>query len=61
MVQPVTVEPAPMRSAVSSEALEVPPAKALGGLVDAAADFVTPGDLQRSRSLAFCGKLKTKE
>lgn len=43
------------------EAPGVPPAKALGGLVDEAADFVTPGDLQRSRSLAFCGKLKTKE
>ncbi len=38
-----------------------PPTAVLGGLVDAAADFVTPGDLQRSRSLAFCGKLKTKE
>lgn len=40
---------------------EVPLAPALGGLFAAAADFVTPGDLQRSRSLAFCGKLKTKE
>ncbi len=39
----------------------LPPAEALGGLVEAAADFVTPGDLQRSRSLAFCGKLKMKE
>jgi hypothetical protein len=33
----------------------------LDGLMDVAADFVTPGDLQRSKSLAFCGKLKTKE
>jgi len=30
-------------------------------LFDVAADFVTPGDLQKSRCLAFCGKLKTKE
>jgi len=43
------------------EAPEEPTAAALEGLVDAAADFVTPGDLQRSRSLAFCGKLKIKE
>lgn len=34
---------------------------AMTALVDAAADFVTPGDLQRSRSLAWIGKLKTKE
>ena len=33
----------------------------LGELFDVAADFVTPGDLQKSRRLAFCGKLKTKE
>ena len=33
----------------------------LGELFDVAADFVTPGDLQKSRSLAFCGKLKTRE
>jgi hypothetical protein len=38
-----------------------PRAAVLGELFDAAADFVTPGDLQRSPSLAFCGKLKTKE
>ena len=38
-----------------------PRAAVLGELFDAAADFVTPGDLQRSRSLAFCGKLKTRE
>lgn len=38
-----------------------PRAAVLGELFDVAADFVTPGDLQRSRSLAFCGKLKTKE
>ncbi len=36
-------------------------AAVLGDLFDVAADFVTPGDLQRSKSLAFCGKLKTKE
>ena len=35
--------------------------EAMAALVDAAADFVTPGDLQRSRSLAWIGKLKTKE
>jgi hypothetical protein len=40
---------------------ELPRAEVLGDLLDAAADFVTPGDLQRSSSLAFCGKLKTKE
>ncbi|MCU0584325.1 MAG: hypothetical protein MUE57_10880, partial [Syntrophales bacterium] len=40
---------------------QVPRSAVLGSLIDAAADFVTPGDLQRSRSLAFCGKLKTKE
>ena len=40
---------------------EIPRAVVLDGLVDVAADFVTPGDLQRSKSLAFCGKLKTKE
>jgi hypothetical protein len=40
---------------------ELPRAAVLGDLFDAAADFVTPGDLQRSKSLAFCGKLKTKE
>ena len=39
----------------------VPRSAVLGSLIEAAADFVTPGDLQRSRSLAFCGKLKTKE
>jgi hypothetical protein len=38
-----------------------PRAAVLGELFDVAADFVTPGDLQRSSSLAFCGKLKTKE
>jgi len=38
-----------------------PRAALLGELFDVAADFVTPGDLQKSRSLAFCGKLKTKE
>jgi hypothetical protein len=38
-----------------------PRAAVLGELFDAAADFVTPGDLQRISSLAFCGKLKTKE
>ncbi|MCU0554189.1 MAG: hypothetical protein MUF17_05385, partial [Syntrophales bacterium] len=40
---------------------QVPRSAVLGSLIEAAADFVTPGDLQRSRSLAFCGKLKTKE
>lgn len=40
---------------------EMPRAAVLDGLVDVAADFVTPGDLQRSKSLAFCGKLKNKE
>ena len=40
---------------------EMPRAAVLDGLVDVAVDFVTPGDLQRSKSLAFCGKLKTKE
>ena len=39
----------------------MPRAAVLGDLFDVAADFVTPGDLQRSKSLAFCGKLKTKE
>ena len=38
-----------------------PRAAVLDGLLDVAADFVTPGDLQRSKSLAFCGKLKAKE
>ncbi len=38
-----------------------PRAAVLGELFDVAADFVTPGDLQRSRGLAFCGKLKTRE
>jgi hypothetical protein len=40
---------------------EMPRAVVLGDLFDVAADFVTPGDLQRSKNLAFCGKLKTKE
>jgi len=40
---------------------EMPRGAVLDGLVDVAADFVTPGDLHRSKSLAFCGKLKTKE
>ena len=40
---------------------ELPRAAVLGDLFEVAADFVTPGDLQRSKSLAFCGKLKTKE
>ena len=35
-------------------------AAALGDLFDVAADFVTPGDLQRSKSLAFVGKLDKK-
>ncbi|HET6489542.1 MAG TPA: hypothetical protein VFG28_07245 [Syntrophales bacterium] len=35
-------------------------AAVLGELFDAAADFVTPGDLQRSKSLAFIGKLDKK-
>lgn len=43
------------------EKLSQPRAEVLGELFDVAADFVTPGDLQRSSSLAFCGKLKTKE
>jgi hypothetical protein len=43
------------------ETPEAARANLLGDLFDAAADFVTPGDLQRSKSLAFCGKLKTKE
>ena len=44
-----------------TENLEAARAGAMEGLCEAAADFVTPGDLQRSRSLAFCGKLKAKE
>jgi len=44
-----------------AETLEAARAGAMEGLCEAAADFVTPGDLQRSRSLAFCGKLKAKE
>jgi len=32
----------------------------LGELFEVAADFVTPGDLQRSKSLAFVGKLDKK-
>jgi hypothetical protein len=43
------------------EKSELSRAAVLGDLFDVAADFVTPGDLQRSKSLAFCGKLKTKE
>jgi hypothetical protein len=39
---------------------ELPRAAVLGGLFDAAAGFVTPGDLQRSKSLAFIGKLDRK-
>ncbi len=38
----------------------LPRAEAQGLLFDSAADFVTPGDLQRSRSLAFIGKLDRK-
>ena len=33
----------------------------LGEPFDVAVDFVTPGDLEKSRCLAFCGKLKNKE
>jgi hypothetical protein len=43
------------------ESPETSRAAVLGDLFDVAADFVTPGDVQRSKSLAFCGKLKTKE
>ncbi len=32
----------------------------LGGLLEVAADFVTPGDLKRSKSLAFIGRLDKK-
>jgi hypothetical protein len=39
---------------------ELPRAAVLGNLFDVAADFVTPGDLQRSKSLAFIGKLDRK-
>jgi hypothetical protein len=39
---------------------ELPRATVLGELFDVAADFVTPGDLQRSKSLAFIGKLDKK-
>jgi hypothetical protein len=39
----------------------LPRTAAMDALFEAAADFVTPGDLHRSRSLAFCGKLKKKE
>jgi hypothetical protein len=39
---------------------ELPRAAVLGDLFDAAADFVTPGDLQRCKSLAFIGKLDRK-
>jgi hypothetical protein len=38
----------------------LPRAAVLGDLFDAAADFVTPGDLQRCKSLAFIGKLDRK-
>jgi hypothetical protein len=39
---------------------ELSRAAVLGELFDVAADFVTPGDLQRSKSLAFIGKLDRK-
>jgi hypothetical protein len=39
---------------------ELSRAVALDGLFDVAADFVTPGDLQRSKSLAFIGKIDKK-
>ncbi len=39
---------------------ELTRAAMLGDLLDVAADFVTPGDLQRSKSLAFVGKLDKK-
>jgi hypothetical protein len=62
------LEPSFERFALGLYRARRPPARAtvsrtavLGNLFDAAADFVTPGDLQRSRSLAFCGKLKKKE
>jgi hypothetical protein len=42
------------------EIKELSRAAALGDLFDVAADFVTPGDLQRSKSLAFIGKLDKK-
>jgi hypothetical protein len=42
------------------EGKDLPCAEALGDLFDVAADFVTPGDLQRSKSLAFIGKLDKK-
>ncbi len=39
---------------------ELTRAAMLGDLFDVAADFVTPGDLQRSKSLSFIGKLDRK-
>ncbi len=42
------------------EKTELPRAAVLGDLFDVAADLVTPGDLQRSKSLAFIGKLDMK-
>jgi hypothetical protein len=39
---------------------ELSRAAALDDLFDVAADFVTPGDLQRSKSLAFIGKIDKK-
>ena len=42
------------------EKRELSRAAVLGDLFDVAADFVTPGDLQRSKSLAFIGKIDKK-
>jgi hypothetical protein len=42
------------------EKKELPRVAVFGEVLDAAADFVTPGDLQRSKSLAFFGKLDKK-
>jgi hypothetical protein len=48
------------RARRQQEKRELSRAVVLGGLFDVAADFVTPGDLQRSKSLAFIGKLDKK-
>ena len=48
------------RTRYRQEKWELSRAALLGGLFDVAADFVTPGDLHRSKSLAFIGKLDKK-
>lgn len=48
------------RTRCRQEKRELSRAAVLGDLFDVAADFVTPGDLQRSKSLAFIGKIDKK-